>query len=57
MFHGCAQRWLLHFRMTLARRSRFATLSRQIEAGIHFLVPCGNNQRSPTLTPAERRRV
>jgi len=30
---------------------------RQIEAGIHFLVPCGTTGESPTLSPAERRRV
>ncbi|HVO12673.1 MAG TPA: 4-hydroxy-tetrahydrodipicolinate synthase [Vicinamibacteria bacterium] len=30
---------------------------RQIDAGIHFLVPCGTTGESPTLSPAERRRV
>jgi 4-hydroxy-tetrahydrodipicolinate synthase len=30
---------------------------RQIDAGIHFLVPCGTTGESPTLTAAERRRV
>jgi 4-hydroxy-tetrahydrodipicolinate synthase len=30
---------------------------RQIEAGIHFLVPCGTTGETPTLTPAERLRV
>src|SRR5258708_18730956 len=30
---------------------------RQIEAGIHFLVPCGTTGESPTLTDAERIRV
>jgi 4-hydroxy-tetrahydrodipicolinate synthase len=30
---------------------------RQIEAGIHFLVPCGTTGETPTLSPAERRRV
>jgi 4-hydroxy-tetrahydrodipicolinate synthase len=30
---------------------------RQVEAGIHFLVPCGTTGESPTLEPAERRRV
>jgi 4-hydroxy-tetrahydrodipicolinate synthase len=30
---------------------------RQIEAGIHFLVPCGTTGESPTLTDAERVRV
>src|SRR5205814_1100174 len=30
---------------------------RQIDAGIHFLAPCGTTGESPTLTEAERRRV
>ena len=30
---------------------------RQIEAGIHFLVPCGTTGETPTLSEAERRRV
>jgi 4-hydroxy-tetrahydrodipicolinate synthase len=30
---------------------------RQIDAGVHFLVPCGTTGESPTLTPAERLRV
>lgn len=30
---------------------------RQIDAGIHFLVPCGTTGETPTLTGAERRRV
>jgi 4-hydroxy-tetrahydrodipicolinate synthase len=30
---------------------------RQIDAGIHFLVPCGTTGESPTLTEAERVRV
>ncbi len=30
---------------------------RQIDAGIHFLVPCGTTGETPTLTPDERRRV
>jgi 4-hydroxy-tetrahydrodipicolinate synthase len=30
---------------------------RQIEAGIHFLVPCGTTGEAPTLSPQERRRV
>jgi 4-hydroxy-tetrahydrodipicolinate synthase len=31
--------------------------SRQIEAGVHFLVPCGTTGEAPTLTRQERRRV
>src|SRR5438270_5698546 len=30
---------------------------RQIDAGIHFLVPCGTTGESPTLSPAERARI
>jgi 4-hydroxy-tetrahydrodipicolinate synthase len=30
---------------------------RQVDAGIHFLVPCGTTGESPTLTAAERHRV
>jgi len=30
---------------------------RQVDAGIHFLVPCGTTGESPTLSRAERRRV
>ena len=30
---------------------------RQIDAGVHFLVPCGTTGETPTLTPDERRRV
>jgi len=30
---------------------------RQIDAGIHFLVPCGTTGETPTLSPDERRRI
>ena len=30
---------------------------RQVDAGIHFLVPCGTTGETPTLSGAERRRV
>ena len=30
---------------------------RQIDAGIHFLVPCGTTGETPTLSPSERRRI
>ena len=30
---------------------------RQIDQGIHFLVPCGTTGETPTLSPDERRRV
>jgi 4-hydroxy-tetrahydrodipicolinate synthase len=31
--------------------------NRQIDAGVHFLVPCGTTGETPTLSPEERRRV
>ena len=31
--------------------------ARQVEAGVHFLVPCGTTGEAPTLSPQERRRV
>ena len=30
---------------------------RQIDAGVHFLVPCGTTGENPTLTPTERVRI
>lgn len=30
---------------------------RQIDAGVHFLVPCGTTGETPTLSAAERRRI
>src|SRR5436309_1176113 len=30
---------------------------RQIDGGVHFLVPCGTTGESPTLSSAERRRI
>src|SRR5690606_36415255 len=30
---------------------------RQVEAGVHFLVPCGTTGEAPTLTHDEKRRV
>jgi 4-hydroxy-tetrahydrodipicolinate synthase len=32
-------------------------VKRQIEAGVHFLVPCGTTGEAPTLSPTEHRRV
>lgn len=34
-----------------------ALARRQIDAGVHFLVPCGTTGEAPTLSLAERRRV
>ena len=30
---------------------------RQVDAGVHFLVPCGTTGEMPTLSPEERRRI
>jgi 4-hydroxy-tetrahydrodipicolinate synthase len=30
---------------------------RQVDAGVHFLVPCGTTGETPTLSPAERQRI
>ena len=30
---------------------------RQIDAGVHFLAPCGTTGENPTLTDAERLRI
>src|SRR5262245_39261834 len=30
---------------------------RQVDAGVHFLVPCGTTGETPTLSGAERRRI
>jgi 4-hydroxy-tetrahydrodipicolinate synthase len=30
---------------------------RQVDAGVHFLVPCGTTGETPTLTPTERKRI
>src|SRR5213078_537559 len=30
---------------------------RQVEAGVHFLVPCGTTGETPTLSDAERQRI
>ena len=34
-----------------------ALARRQVDAGIHVLVPCGTTGETPTLTAEERRRV
>jgi 4-hydroxy-tetrahydrodipicolinate synthase len=42
---------------SLDERTLRALVRRQIEFGIHFLVPCGTTGESPTLTHAEHMRV
>ena len=58
-FTGCGTALVTPFRrdgsLDEAGVSRLA--KRQIDAGIHFLVPCGTTGESPTLTEDERVRV
>ena len=58
-FTGCGTALVTPFRadgsLDEAGVSRLAR--RQIDAGIHFLVPCGTTGESPTLTDEERVRV
>jgi 4-hydroxy-tetrahydrodipicolinate synthase len=58
-FTGCGTALVTPFRrdgsLDEAAVSRLA--SRQIDAGIHFLVPCGTTGEVPTLTDAEQVRV
>jgi len=59
MFTGCGTALVTPFQndFSLDEVALRRLVRRQIEAGIHFLVPCGTTGESPTLTPAERRRV
>jgi 4-hydroxy-tetrahydrodipicolinate synthase len=41
----------------LDERALRALVDWQIDAGVHFLVPCGSTGEAATLTPAEHRRV
>jgi len=43
--------------LSLDEESVRALVRRQIEAGIHFLVPCGTTGENPTLEPEEHHRV
>jgi 4-hydroxy-tetrahydrodipicolinate synthase len=59
MFTGCGTAMVTPFRPdgSLDERTLRALVRRQIEFGIHFLVPCGTTGESPTLTHAEHMRV
>jgi 4-hydroxy-tetrahydrodipicolinate synthase len=59
MFTGCGTALVTPFRddLSLDEETLRRLVRRQIEAGIHFLVPCGTTGESPTLTPAEHLRV
>ena len=58
-FQGCGTALVTPFRPDLSLdEEAFRTLvRRQIEAGIHFLVPCGTTGENPTLEPDEHHRI
>ena len=59
MFTGCGTALVTPFRndFSLDEATFRRLVQRQVEAGVHFLVPCGTTGESPTLTHEERRRV
>jgi 4-hydroxy-tetrahydrodipicolinate synthase len=58
-FHGCGTALVTPFRpdLSLDEETFRALVRRQIEAGVHFLVPCGTTGENPTLEPEEHHRV
>src|ERR1700676_5770290 len=59
MFRGCGTALVTPFRrdLSLDEEALRRLVRRQIDAGIHFLVPCGTTGENPTLTRAEHLRV
>ncbi len=59
MFTGCGTALVTPFHAdgSLDEATLRKLLQRQIDAGIHFLVPCGTTGESPTLTKQEHLRV
>ncbi|HEV2856266.1 MAG TPA: 4-hydroxy-tetrahydrodipicolinate synthase [Thermoanaerobaculia bacterium] len=59
MFQGCGTAIVTPFRadLSLDEETLRRLVRRQIEAGIHFLVPCGTTGENPTLTREEHLRV
>jgi 4-hydroxy-tetrahydrodipicolinate synthase len=59
MFQGCGTAMVTPFRtdLSLDEEALRRLVQRQLEAGIHFLVPCGTTGENPTLSKAEQRRV
>jgi len=59
MFTGCGTALVTPFRAdrTIDEGVLRILVRRQIDSGIHFLVPCGTTGESPTLTHAEHMRV
>jgi 4-hydroxy-tetrahydrodipicolinate synthase len=59
MFQGCGTALVTPFRsdLSLDEETLRRLVHRQIEAGIHFLVPCGTTGENPTLSREEHLRV
>ncbi len=59
MFQGCGTAIVTPFNadLSLDEPTLRALVRRQIDAGIHFLVPCGTTGESPTLSRREHLRV
>lgn len=59
MFQGCGTAMVTPFRqdLSLDEDCLRRLVRRQVEAGIHFLVPCGTTGENPTLTREEHLRV
>ena len=59
MFRGCGTALVTPFRSdrSLDEDALRRLVRRQVDAGIHFLVPCGTTGENPTLSRAEQRRV
>jgi 4-hydroxy-tetrahydrodipicolinate synthase len=59
MFQGCGTAMITPFRsdLSLDEEGLRRLVRRQIEGGVHFLVPCGTTGENPTLTREEHLRV
>jgi 4-hydroxy-tetrahydrodipicolinate synthase len=59
MFQGCGTALVTPFKpdLSLDEEALRRLVQRQIESGIHFLVPCGTTGENPTLTRQEHLRV
>src|SRR4029077_3413562 len=59
MFQGCGTALITPFRpdLSLDEDALRRLVRRQVEAGIHFLVPCGTTGENPTLSRREHLRV
>ena len=59
MFKGCGTALVTPFRadLSLDEQAVRRLAKRQIDSGIHFLVPCGTTGENPTLNKQEHLRV